>query len=212
MLKIRSVAGVISALAVCGAAHAADIPQWQYSIGPGITIPANTPTENERRPSVSLDANAFYGWNSFVSIGPEIGYTFGMRNKGVINGSAFHGDSYSSTAETRLFHATGEVKVGPAFNLGPLYVKPYAIGGGGFYWTHTTDGIMTVQTENGVGQAPDPNEGNSSNGGWNAGAGVDVIVGGALLGIDFRYHSVINGGSASNNDYFVPSLRLGLFY
>ena len=102
-------------------------------------------------------------------------------------------DSAASPGDAEILAATADVTVG----FGLLVLKPYVVGGVGYYRLDFTDESL-----------PSAFSGTENETGWNAGAGVSFRIRKVDVFVEARYHSVSTEGESFQ---FVP-VSIGLAF
>ena len=102
-------------------------------------------------------------------------------------------DSAASPGDAEILAATADVTVG----FGLLVLKPYVVGGVGYYRLDFTDESL-----------PSAFSGTDNETGWNAGAGVSFRIRKVDVFVEARYHSVSTEGESFK---FVP-VSIGLAF
>jgi opacity protein-like surface antigen len=196
----------------------ADHRSSEFSIQPGIAAFSGDAGDYQDN-SFSLDGQWLWGVHDVVKIGPEIGYVFGSEVNGPVPGRFYdQGNSVvvRSDIKARILHMTPQIKIGPVLDVQGWQINPYVIGGGGYYWTHFTDGTASVTgVVAGVPLANDTvpfGSKNDHNGGFNIGLGTSLMLPQNFgLGFEVRYHKILY--KAGNDvSWFAPAARLTFYF
>jgi opacity protein-like surface antigen len=108
----------------------------------------------------------------------------------------------------KILHLGPEIRVGPTFSVMGYEVNPYAIGGGGFYWTHMGGGTATLANNSTVAVGSADNY----NGGWNIGGGVTINLPQQWsVGFDVRRQDVVYK-HGTDITWVTPAIRITLLF
>jgi hypothetical protein len=195
----------------------ADHRASEFSLQPGIALFTGDASDYHDN-SFSLDGQWLWGIHDVAKIGPEVGYIFGSEINGTMPGRLLgQGDSVSfrSDVKSRILHLTPVIKIGPVIDVHGFLLNPYVIGGGGYYWTHYTEGTGNATgVVNGVPVANSPvpfAASNDHNGGFNIGVGTSIMLPQNFgLGFELRHHKIIYKGD--DVSWITPSARLTFYF
>jgi len=184
-MKLRFVTGLVLAGLLSVSAFADQTaPKGEFYVNPGIAA-MGAGTGNYKN-SFSLEAAYLKGIHEIAPIGWEAGYLFGSKLD-------------DTGTSVKILHIAPEIKVGPTFGVAGLQLNVFAIGGGGFYWSHQNSAASTASYDN-------------YNGGWNIGMGTAVeLPGNWSVGLEFRRHEIVNK-HATDFTWFTPALRFALMF
>ena len=168
----------------------------EFYVNPGIALTGAGAKDYKN--SFSLDAAYLKAIHQIAGIGWEAGYLFGSK---------FEGDGFTSDTSRKILHIAPVIKVGPTFAVSGMQLNVFAIGGGGFYWSHQDGGTVTTAGGNAAIESAD-----NYNGGWNIGAGTQIVLpGNWSVGFEIRRHAIVNK-HADDYTWVTPALRFALLF
>lgn len=198
MIMRKTYFGIMAALvAAMGLATrpvmAVEAGQLELGGGTGFSIPMNDNLDDYDN-SFYLGGQGYYHLDSMLSVGAELGYSFGHSY-----------DNGPVEADLSVLHLTPQIRLATRRSAANgRSFSPYAIAGLGLYQTQTdvkvNAGPFTTESDD-----------DETDMGINLGAGINLETSRSfVIGVDVRYHQIFNQGQDAK--FLIPTLRLSYFY